>query len=182
MLLCCWWYLLWVLDENENYIFLIITLHASYGCRLTWRVSVQGRSCSQPSGSVGVDDHRQIPLNYCCSRRNDPGVNQNYYMSTPVPKVSSFAPVSVVHVTVVMVIVRLPQLVQCGSTCCVITGNVGGWVGIKTTLPDLAYASLLSCELINISWQIQLHPCWAVLLLVKMNVLSWLLSNQRPWM
>ena len=133
--------------------------------------------------AVGVDDHRQIPLNYCCSRRNDPVENQNYYMSTPVPKVSSFAPVSVVHVTVVMVIVRLPQLVQCGSTsCCVITGNVGGWVGIKTTLPDLAYASLLSCELINISWQIQLHPCWAVLLLVKMNVLSWLLSNQRPWM
>ena len=92
MLLCCWWYLLWVLDENENYIFLIITLHASYGCRLTWRVSVQGRSCSQPSGSADPDDHQQIPFKSLLFIPNDPIENQDYYTSTPVPKISSFAP------------------------------------------------------------------------------------------
>jgi len=32
------------------------------------------------------------PLNHCFSRQNDPIENQDYYISTPVPKVSRFAP------------------------------------------------------------------------------------------
>ena len=52
----------------------------------------QGRSCSQPSGSADPDDHQQIPFKPLLFIPNDPIENQDYYTSTPVPKISSFAP------------------------------------------------------------------------------------------
>jgi len=53
---------------------------------------LQGRSCSQPSGSADPDDHRQIPFKSLLFIPNDPIENQDYYTSTPVPKISSFTP------------------------------------------------------------------------------------------
>ena len=53
---------------------------------------LQGRSCSQPSGSADPDDHQQILLKSLLFIPNDPIENQDYYTSTPVPKISSFVP------------------------------------------------------------------------------------------
>ena len=46
----------------------------------------QGRSCADS------DDHQQIPFKSLLFIPNDPIENQDYYTSTPVPKISSFAP------------------------------------------------------------------------------------------
>ena len=48
----------------------------------------------QTNRSADPDDHQQIPFKSLLFIPNDPIENQDYYTSTPVPKISSFAPVS----------------------------------------------------------------------------------------